>query len=257
VSHEIPLPGGNASGEVVRVGETVRKTWTSATPTVFAYLRELAAAGIEVPAPLGRDERGRQIVEFIPGRLAEELLPLRVDELRRVGAMVREIHDASESFAVAGPARPRNLIAPPGGDLMCHNDLAPWNLVVGDRWVFIDWDGSAPSTRLWDLAYAAQTFCLNDPGAVPDEAADRLAALVGGYRADLELRRELPRALGDRPAAMHAMLQEAHRAGTEPWATMFTSGHGAHWAEVTEYVRDHEDAWRSALTDDGRDSRPR
>jgi hypothetical protein len=29
---------------------------------------------------------------------------------------------------------------------------------VGDRWVFIEWDGAGPGSRLWDLAYAMKGF---------------------------------------------------------------------------------------------------
>ncbi|MGO2053105.1 hypothetical protein ACT3UD_07425 [Glutamicibacter sp. 287] len=34
----------------------------------------------------------------------------------------------------------------------------PRGIWPGERWVFIDWDASEPSTRLGDLAYAAQAF---------------------------------------------------------------------------------------------------
>ena len=81
--------------------------------------------------------------------------------------MVRAIHDASHSLDAdelgLGPA----LIPAEQPDWVCHGDLTPWNLLIGERWVFIDWDGAAASTRPWDLAYSAQAFTLNDPTANP------------------------------------------------------------------------------------------
>jgi len=188
VEPEYPLEGGNASGEVVRVGSTVCKQWTSSTPSVTTFLTALRRAGVAVPAPLGRDEQGRQVLEFIPGRLALESDPLSPAELARVGSMVRAIHDASATFTPKQDAVWTTAIPAPGSDLICHNDLGPWNLVIGDRWVFIDWDASAPSTRLWDLSYAAQAFTLSNAQQDPNDAAKNLAAFVDGYRADSSLR---------------------------------------------------------------------
>ncbi|WP_350309798.1 phosphotransferase, partial [Arthrobacter sp. efr-133-R2A-63] len=56
--------------------------------------------------------------------------------------MVRAIHDASESFVPPRDARWNVAISSPGEELICHNDLAPWNLIIGDRWTFIDWDAA-------------------------------------------------------------------------------------------------------------------
>lgn len=246
--HEEPLSGGNASGAVVRIGDTVRKPWAASTPSVIAYVQALRAAGVDAPEPRGRDDAGRQILEYVPGELAIGRGPMSAGELRRVGAMVRAIHDASAAYAVRADAVWEAAIPAPGAELVCHNDLAPWNLVVGeDRWVFIDWDAAAPSTRLWDLAYAAQAFTLNDTSVVAAEAARGLAALVDGYGADARLRRELPEAMAQRTAAMHDLLRTSHEAGTEPWSSMFADGHGAHWRTATAYVEQHRRVWRAAL----------
>lgn len=246
LEHE--LPGGNASGTVVKAGDTVRKLWTAATPDVHAFMAHVRDRGVDVPSVRGRDDGARQIIEYVPGRLAIDATPLTRDELRRVGALIRKIHDASETFCPPADAHWETAIPAPGAELVCHNDLAPWNLVVGDRWVFIDWDAAAPSTRLWDLAYAAQSFTLSVADASPTRAAGDLRAFVDGYRADLELRTELPAAMHRRAEAMLELLTTAHEERREPWASMFSDGHGSHWTAVVDYVHAHQGLWLDALT---------
>ncbi|WP_104181848.1 hypothetical protein [Arthrobacter sp. B0490] len=80
----------------------------------------IRGAGVDVP-----DEQGRQVAEFVPGPLALDAGPLTYDELRRVGAMVRRVHDASETYSPAGDARWTTAIPAPGAELSCHDGLAP------------------------------------------------------------------------------------------------------------------------------------
>lgn len=231
----------------MRVGSTVRKPWTDATPGVLAFMTAVRAAGVDVPSVHGRDEQGRQVTEFILGRLALDSDPLTHPELGRVGAMVRAIHDASEAFTPDPGASWITVIPSPGDELICHNDLAPWNLIIGERWTFIDWDAAAPSTRLWDLAYAAQAFTLSNTQQSPREAARNLAAFVDGYEADLGLRADLPTAMHRRAAAMYDLLRSSHRADREPWGTMYANGHGDHWRAATQYAGQHQSIWAEAL----------
>ncbi|WDF35249.1 phosphotransferase (plasmid) [Arthrobacter agilis] len=244
---EQKLEGGNTSDGVVRIGSTVRKPWTVSTPHVLGFMQFVREAGVDVPAALGQDEQGRQIIEFVPGRLALDSDPLTLVELHRAGAMVRAIHDASESFVPSTVAQWTIAIPSPGSDLVCHNDLAPWNLIIGDRWTFIDWDAAAPSTRLWDLAYAAQAFTLSNGSQSPEKAGQRLAAFVDGYDADESLREQLPAALGQRAAAMYHLLKNSHESGIEPWASMYVHGHGDHWRAATDYAERHQDMWSKVL----------
>jgi hypothetical protein len=246
---EEPLEGGNATQGVVRVGDTVRKPWSPSTSAAVEFMAAVASAGVDVPATLGRDRAGRQVLEFVPGSpaMGRTLSP---GDLGRVGALVRAIHDGSEGFQPSEPTMWHPLLPAPAGSgptLFCHNDLAPWNLIVGERWVFIDWDGAGPSTRLWDLAYAVQTFALNDADAVPAEAASRLAAFVDGYGADSGLRRRLPATMARRTSAMYEMLRSSHRGGREPWGSMYVDGHGDHWKNITRFVERHQGVWARAL----------
>jgi hypothetical protein len=160
LKREENLTGGNRAESVVRVGMTVRKPVTEATPTVHAFLFYLRNAGYAgCPQAFGVDEQGRQVLEFIPGTKVHENGHNAIIDLFHVGVLIRAFHDASASYQAAANAIWNPLIASDGNEIVCHNDLAPWNLIIGpERWAFIDWDNAAPGTRLWDLAWAAVSF---------------------------------------------------------------------------------------------------
>jgi hypothetical protein len=86
--YEQELTGGNASARVVRVGRTVRKPWLDNSAAVQSYLGALRSSGVDVPQPLGSDDDGRSIVEYVEGALAIDRLPLGVDDLVRVGRIL-------------------------------------------------------------------------------------------------------------------------------------------------------------------------
>jgi Ser/Thr protein kinase RdoA (MazF antagonist) len=206
----------------------------------------LRQRGVDIPEPHGQDDAGRLVLDFVPGQLAMDREPLDAELLRRIGAVVGAIHEASAGLDV--PDNWDVLIPVDRPNLLCHNDLATWNLIIdGDRLVFIDWDGAGPSTRLWDLAYAAISFGRLFPTEEPAAAAARLAAFLDGYEADEGLRTALPTTMARRARAMHSLLRRSHKAREEPWASMYIRGHGEHWDKTADYVAKHEEVWRRAI----------
>ena len=151
---EVPLPGGHMN-TVVRVGDTVRRTTGPWTPTIHALLRHIRANGFTLgPEPLGIDERGREILSFVAGETPHSPLPdwLFSDAmLDAVGRMVRAYHEAVRGF-VAPPDAVWQLPAHEPVEVVCHNDIAPYNLVFdGERLTgVIDWDVASPGPRVWD-----------------------------------------------------------------------------------------------------------
>ena len=244
---EEALTGGNASASVVRIGDSVRKPWLPTTDPTVAYMRALSGRGIDLPEPRGRDDQGRLVLEYVPGDLAMDSGPLDVSLLRRIGALVRAIHDASVGLPFPDPWEV--LLPADRPNLLCHNDLATWNLVIdGERLVFIDWDGSGLSTRLWDLAYAAISFGHLFAGEDLDVAVGRLVAFLDGYDADDLLCAALPTMMAQRARAMHDLLRRSYESSREPWGSMYVDGHGEHWDGAAAFIAQHEQAWRRALS---------
>jgi hypothetical protein len=249
---EIPLSGGNSAGGVVRVGDTVRKPSGPWSPAVDAFLRHLAAVGYEnSPKSLGFDHQGRHVLEFIDGAIEMPSGPNRPDaELVRVGALIREFHDASESFVAPSDAQWRVAIAPDAEDLIVHHDIAPWNLVHGaQRMVIIDWDGAGPGSRLWDLAYACGGFAPLAPEVDVTVAARRLALVAAGYELDQRGRERLASLLVPRLRSMYELLKSGREDDVQPWHQLWDEGHGSTWLGFTEYAQKNVDALTSALLD--------
>jgi hypothetical protein len=150
---------GNTS-DVVRVGQTVRRAPGDWTPAVHGLLHHLEGVGLEgVPRARGLDERGREVLSYLPGQTVRpDLSGYRSERvLAEVARLLRRYHDATVGYVPPAGAAWRWLVgAPRVGEVVCHNDVGPWNVVArGGRIVgLIDFDFAAPGPRGWDVAYA-------------------------------------------------------------------------------------------------------
>jgi hypothetical protein len=248
---EQPLRGGNSSADVVRVGDTVRRSAMPWSASIDALLLHLESVGYEAsPRALGYDEQGRQVLSYVEGFVDPSPMDLGFARVREVGTRIREFHDAVRTFVPPDDAIWNVLIAPDAPEIICHHDLAPWNLVrTTTTLTFIDWDGAGPGSRLWDLAYAAHGFVPMGPDALlSDETAGlRLAALVDGYSLETTERVALIEMMWPRIHSMSEFLERAHEHDIEPWATLWSEGHGEAWRANALYAAQRRAVWEKAL----------
>jgi 8-oxo-dGTP diphosphatase len=218
---EIRLPGGNVGG-AVRIGNTVRRGTGPWTPAVHALLDYLATRIPGVPRVLGLDDRGREILSYLPGRVADidsELLSAA--QIRSLVRWTRRYHDAVAGFSHPGPWRFFPVANP---TLICHNDIAPYNVsFAGDQLTGVfDWDLAAPSTPLFELAFIAWNCVPLWRDVGPDNAAGRLRMIASAYGRFLP--REILRAVPDRIQLVLDWIPVAAAAGDEGMANLMLAG---------------------------------
>ncbi len=161
MSSQENLAGGNMN-QVYRKGEKVYRTLRPTSQTIQLLLRHLAQQGVVRVPRAGGISQGYEIVSFIAGKTfsypwAERVF--RCSTLAGLARLLRQVHDASATFqAPAGAVWSDCLPGRP--EVICHNDLGPYNIIFGpaNQLGLIDFDRAAPGPRSWDLAYAIYRF---------------------------------------------------------------------------------------------------
>ena len=179
---EIALSGGNMS-DVVRRGQAVHRRAGPWTPTIHRLLDHVHLQGISwLPRPLGLDEKGREVLTYLPGTVPSYPMPSWVWSevvLIEAGRRLAEFHRASADFDATGALWQLPTHQP--AEVICINDVAPYNMVFDDARQLvglIDLDTASPGPRVWDLAYLAYRLVpltqVDDTGAaIPSMAIRR------------------------------------------------------------------------------------
>jgi hypothetical protein len=249
------LAGGYHSAPV-RQGDLVVRAAGPWSRNVQALLDHFRSAGFTLtPEYVSRDEdTSTETLRYINGQAGTYPLSAaqRSDEaLVNVARAIRAMHDATAGFT---PPEPGNwqyrTVIPAEIDCIGHNDLGPYNLVYDGPDVagIIDWDFAGPSSRAWDLCYAAHRFVpLSAPRStrafgwdpVPDQGA-RLRLFTEAYGHGS--RPYLLDLLIVRLSGICASIEQQIQLGNPKYDRMRHERHNDGYREDMQYILQHRES---------------
>jgi hypothetical protein len=256
---EVPLVGGFTNlGQVTRLGDTVRRPPRSTTPATKALLEHLERVGFDgAPRFLGIDDRGREVLSYIPGDAALEPLPhwaLTDEALVSVAELLRRYHDAVASFDPTPHAWPHPVPTAFRGGLVAHNDPNLDNVIfVGGRAVaLIDFDLASPACAAWDVACAARLWTplraeQDVPESLRGRTIDRLRLFVDAYGMPRHERAQVVDAMVHAHDWCYRVVRSAIAAGHPAFAQMWHQGGARRTDRTRSWIDTHSQEMRGAL----------
>jgi hypothetical protein len=255
---EIVLAGGTTNaGRVTRIGNTVRRPRRPTSEATEALLDHLEQAGFDgAPRYLGSDERGREVLSYIPGEapiVPHPAWAFTDATLVSVAKLLRRYHDAVSSFDASDRNWPHPIPERFRGGLVSHNDPNLDNVVFeGGRAVaLIDFDLASPGSAAWDLACAARLWVpLRDQRDAPDgldRSLPRLALFADAYGADEDQRAGLVDAIVECQRWCYEVVADAVAQGHPTFGPQWMNGGEARAERTRRRLVDSLPEMRTAL----------
>jgi hypothetical protein len=262
---ETVLAGGVANqGSVVRVGDTVRRPRGRHSGAVAELLRHLEQVGFDgAPRCLGTDDRGREVLSWIPGDVPLPPFPdwaMSDEALISVARLLRGFHDAVDGFVASHPGLvwSSELADPARGPALCHNDICPENVVFRDSQAvaLVDFDYAGPGRRVWHVVATAAMWA---PLVAPDwrsthppglDGVSRTALFADSYGLDKTDRRSFFEVLTQRGAVGRSFVARHVQAGETSFIDMVDEFGGPEkWAATDRWLDEEQFRLTAALVD--------
>lgn len=152
----------NEKRPIVKIGNEVHRPTYWWTESVHDLLNHLASVKFDkAPKVLGFDDEGREVVSYIDGQSGRDgWFKIHSDEgLANFARLLREFHNAVASFQPKADSKwAFSNGTPKPGEIMCHGDFGPWNIVWDGNTPIgiVDWDLVLPAKPQFDILYALE-----------------------------------------------------------------------------------------------------
>ncbi len=236
--------------DIFRRGDFVHRTPQPWTPAVAELLLYLESVGYDAASRhRGYDDEGREILTFLPGDDGPVSWGyLHSDEgLASMARLLRSYHDAIREFQPSADSVWAHSVGAPGaGELMCHGDFAPWNLVWREERAagIFDWDFVHPAEAMFDVYYAMDwTVPFRDDetcrdfhhfDTVPDRA-HRVKVFLDAYGVD-EVPADVAAGVADVRRRVRAKTASLAARGIQPQAQWVADGLLDDLEEATQWI---------------------
>jgi len=251
---------GGREGKIVKAADKVIRPSTPATPHIHAALSFLHENGFtSVPKPYGINEDSQEILSYVEGTVYNDSFPdeIRTDEvLMEAAAMLRRYHDVIQRYMPQLTGAETWTLPPhTPAEVLCHGDIAPYNMTVIDGHIhgIIDFDLLHPGPRLWDIAYAVYRWV---PFVSPDNAdyqggldeqLRRLLLFADSYGLHESERQQLPDRMIERLEYLVAFMTGQAESGNEDFQKNIEDGHAKLYLEDIRYMKEHRQAMLGKL----------
>jgi Phosphotransferase enzyme family len=253
------LSGGlTNAGLVTRVGDTVRRPPGPTSLASRAVLEHLELVGFDgAPRFLGIDDRGREMLGFIPGEAPIEPYEdwaLTDEALVSVAELLPRYHDAVASFDPTGHVWPEFVPPEFQEGIISHNDPNLDNVIFcADHAVaLIDFDLASPGSAVWDVACAARLWApLREDRDVPEQvrgrSLDRLRTFVDAYGLSRRDRARVVDAMIPAHERCYRVIRSALHGGHETFGRMWRDGGRERADRTRRWLASHDAQMRAVL----------
>ncbi|WP_238882635.1 aminoglycoside phosphotransferase family protein [Clostridium sp. YIM B02551] len=266
-NNEEVLHGGNVN-EVVRKGNAVHRStnWIPFVHELLIYLEKQEFEG--APRFLGIDDKGREVLSFIPGEVPGDYYPdfkpyiWSDNSLIKSAELLRNYHNAVKCFKVSSTETKFEVKLPAinswEDEVICHNDAAPYNIVYKDEEpiALIDFDLAAPGPRIWDIVYMLYTSIPLASFSIDYNTGESVPYIRESHRVERKRRihlffnaygMKIPNNLKEwticRIKAMCDTLTSGAKQGNIAYEKMIEEGHLKHYEKEITFLEEHFEEW--------------